>query len=123
MTKNDKSDYCQGFFGGYTASALLGSLPDSDAFTNAWISPASKQISSPSGLFAGFPSTCIVAGEAEIALDSMRTFRDRVVADVGEERVSYVETFGATHDFVGLSWCEPERTEALKAIGAWVKGL
>ncbi|KAJ7098382.1 Alpha/Beta hydrolase protein [Mycena epipterygia] len=58
---------------GYTARALLGALPKSELATNPYLSPASLALPDPRGLFAGFPRTCITAGDAEQTLDPMRT--------------------------------------------------
>lgn len=119
--RNARSDYCQSFFQGYSAKAILGNMPPDEAYTNPWISPASLMIADPRGQFAGFPRTCIVAGEAEFLVDSLHTLRDRFLADIGKERVAYIEIFGASHSFLSLVMQESERREALREIAAWVK--
>ncbi|KAI0309814.1 alpha/beta-hydrolase [Amylostereum chailletii] len=120
LERNTPSDYCRPFFDGYPAKALVGKMALDEASTNIWISPGSLKAQHVPGTFAGFPPTCINAGEAEFQLDSVATFRRRLVADIGAENVTYIETFGGTHDFIGLAMCEPERTEALREISAWV---
>ncbi|KAJ4480023.1 alpha/beta-hydrolase [Lentinula aciculospora] len=74
------------------------------------------------GWYTGFPRTCISAGDAEMQLNSIGTFRARLIRDIGEEKVTYIETVGGTHDFVGLTFHEPERTEALEMIASWIEG-
>ena len=75
------------------------------------------------GLFAGCPRTLVVAGGAETQRDSMRTLRDRLVADIGEARVRYVEIEAATHDVVGVPWCDEHTEAAFRTIGEWVAAL
>ncbi|KZT03149.1 alpha/beta-hydrolase [Laetiporus sulphureus 93-53] len=120
LNRNAATDYCGIFFKGYPGKSLLGNFPEKEALTNAWISPASLQLSRFEGLFTGFPSTYIVCGEAEIGLDAMRTFRDRLIGDIGETKVTYDEVKDATHDFITMSWHEPERSNILKIIGEWI---
>lgn len=40
---------------------------------------------------------------------------------IGSNHVTYIEAFGATYDFIGLSLHESERAEALLEIAAWMK--
>ncbi|TDL23188.1 hypothetical protein BD410DRAFT_814563 [Rickenella mellea] len=123
MVRNKDTDYCGNFFEGYTVRALLGKMPPGDIGTNAYMSPGSLRIANTDGMFKGFPPTCIVVGEGEIAYDSNVTFRDRMMADLGRDKVTWIESYGATHDFVNLPWFEPERTNALKEIGAWMNTI
>ncbi|KII83807.1 hypothetical protein PLICRDRAFT_46998 [Plicaturopsis crispa FD-325 SS-3] len=120
--RNQKSDYVEPFFRGYSARGLLGKLPPDDVYTNAWISPSSLRISKPDGIYEKFPRTCVVVGEGEIMMDAFQTLRERIVADIGEGNVTWIEEFGGTHDFVGLPF-EPERTRAWKKVGEWAKTL
>ncbi|KAI0037123.1 Alpha/Beta hydrolase protein [Vararia minispora EC-137] len=119
--RNATSDFCQPFFKGYTARALAGNMSLEDAMSNSWISPGSRRVEHNDGIYSGFPVTCIHAGEAEFQLDSMATFRKRLEENIEEGKVKYIETFGGTHDFIGFTTFEPERTEALKEIAAWVE--
>ncbi|GBE82694.1 alpha/beta-hydrolase [Sparassis crispa] len=124
MVRNAGTD-CVGaiFESGYTKAGLVGRLPASIAATSAWISPGSLKAEVVPGMFASMPQTCIVTGEVEMTLDPMRTLRDRMRADIGEERVVYIEGPGMTHDYLTAAWCEPERTDTLREIAAWVKKL
>jgi acetyl esterase/lipase len=122
---NTRSDCVHEVFtSGYTGRALLGSLPRDQLATNAWISPGSSQLSGDTkGLFVGLPTTRIVSGGAEMTLDPTRTLRDRLVVDIGEQEVTYIEVPDATHDIFTASWHEPERTDTPKEVGNWVGRL
>ncbi|KAJ7574266.1 alpha/beta-hydrolase [Mycena floridula] len=120
--RNQASDYGVPFFAlGYSRRSLLGKLPADTAITSPWISPGSRKLKPIENLFAGFPPTYILVGEAEIACDSIRTFRDRLCEDIGKDKVRYNEVMDATHDILAMTWFEPERTHALKDIASWLK--
>ena len=109
---------------GYARRALVGSLPEDVAATSAWISPGALNAEWRPGMFGGFPRTIMIAGGVECNLDAMRQARDRLVQDNGEERVTYVEFPDALHDFLLFGGVhDPERTDALHALGAWVQTL
>jgi len=123
--RNQRTDFSQSFFRGYTQRSLLGKLPTETAYVSPWISPASLKLPADvlKGMFKGFPRTYIVVGDGEVALDATRTLRDRMVAGMGENNVELLEVKDATHDIVTMRFFEPERTETLKLIGAWVDSL
>ncbi|EED83466.1 predicted protein [Postia placenta Mad-698-R] len=122
LTRNFQSDYTDRFFSsGYSLRALAGQLPLDLAATSAWTSPGARHAKITPGMFAGVPRTCIVSGGAEIALDAIRAFRARLEADVGTEGVTYIEVAGAAHDFLTVTWCEPERTNALREVATWAR--
>ncbi|KAF9501579.1 alpha/beta-hydrolase [Pleurotus eryngii] len=121
------SDYLDGVF--------IGPHGYGAAETNRYISPAAKNpmiFDSDSregtSLFNGFPRTFIVVGGAETLYDQIKTFIDRMVSDLGhgdgvkddEGKVAWYEAPDAVHDFLIFAWHEPERTDALKAIAAWI---
>jgi len=90
------------------------------ADTNRYVSPASKSPEVEGQVtFKGFPRTVILAGGAEILVDQIRTLKERMVRDLGEGMVEYVEAADAIHDYLALQQ-EPERTETLKRIGKWL---
>lgn len=121
MERNELTDCVRVILhSGYTARALLGSLPPSAIETNIWLSPASLKIPQVEGLFEGMPPTCMITGGAEQTLDAMLTLRDRIVADNGEDTLLYLEYPDATHDFIIAEWHEPERTESLAELTAWL---
>ncbi|KAJ7162238.1 alpha/beta-hydrolase [Mycena filopes] len=108
---------------GYTARALLGVLPETELATNMYLSPASLSLSNPHGLFAGFPPTCITAGDAEQTLDPMKTLRDRLTADNNEKDVRYLEYVDANHSFLTLPLFEPQRSQAYSDIARWIADI
>lgn len=120
------TDICMPFFETeYTARGLVGNLPAEAARTNAWISPASRELAEGTveGLFGGLPRTLVIVGGCETQRDSMRTFRDRLVKDIGEEQVKYVEIEGATHDVIGVPWYDDHSEAAFRTIGDWIASL
>jgi acetyl esterase/lipase len=91
------------------------------AASNCYISPACKSITTS---FKGFPRTFISAGGVETLYDCIVTLKNRMAADMGEGdgdgQVTFYEAPDAAHDYLALSWFEPERTETLQAIGKWL---
>ncbi|THG96269.1 hypothetical protein EW145_g7809 [Phellinidium pouzarii] len=90
---------------------------------NEYISPAYKDSGSRVGLFKDFPPAFISAGGVEILLDSIMTLRDRMVADMGADKVEALVTEDAFHAFMLATSFEPQRTQLLKAIANWVERL
>lgn len=124
MERNSRSDFVHTIFTSeYTKKALVGKLPVGTAETSPWISPASLHVEVTKGMLKGMPRTCIVSGAVEMTLDPMRTLRDRMRAELGEDAVVYIETPNATHDFFTASWSEPERTDTFKEVAQWVGSL
>jgi acetyl esterase/lipase len=112
----------------YAKNAFTGPHGMGAAETNPYISPASLH----PGLvvdFKKFPRTFIIAGGAEILYDAIKTYKDRMVADLGEGngvkpnegKVRYHEAPDAIHDYLAFPWHEPERTDTLREINEWVK--
>ncbi|KAF7433597.1 hypothetical protein PC9H_005558 [Pleurotus ostreatus] len=85
-----------------TATLCTTSLHDTPLALNLlaphpWTSPASLRLDHPKGLFVGLSPSLILAGAAEMSLDSMKkTLADRMRADMGTDLVTYVETANAT---------------------------
>jgi hypothetical protein len=124
MITNVRSDYTASWFKArYSVLSLLGkAIPESE-LDRPWLSPGSTMFRDDDpdieGVFTSFPNTMIVAGEAEMGRDSMRLLNDRMVKEMGKEKVVYLEVDDAPHDFTGGSMWEPQRTMALKAIAKW----
>ncbi|KAI9061123.1 alpha/beta-hydrolase [Trametes sanguinea] len=122
--RNALSDFVQGIVEiDYTARALRGQLPEDFVRKSLWISPGSRDAYWKPGAFAGLPPTMMLAGGAEQILDSILAVRDRMLQDLGKERLTYVEIPDAAHDILMMKWHEPERTEALVKIAEWVDRL
>lgn len=92
--------------------------------TNPYMSPASKALKEPPS-FRGWPRTFISCGGAEVLADPIRLLRDRMAADLNEsgkpDRLTYYEAPQGVHIYPAFSFFEPERTDTLKAIAAWVE--
>ncbi|KZV84715.1 alpha/beta-hydrolase [Exidia glandulosa HHB12029] len=124
MKVNHFCDYIYRVFAnGYTGRALLGLLPQSELATNAYLSPASLKLPHVPGRFGGFPPTCIIAGNAEVALDQMRIARHRISQDNDEGTVTYHEYPDAIHDWLTMSYFEPQGSAALADIQQWIVSL
>jgi len=122
MTRHQGSDFVYHFLkSGYTARALLGELPEEWLSQSVWLSPASKMLKNSERAFVDFPPTCILVGGDELALDSMRSLRDKMTMCNDEERIYYLEYPDAIHDFVLIPWHEPERSQALEDCTNWIK--
>ncbi|TFK55395.1 alpha/beta-hydrolase [Heliocybe sulcata] len=121
---NYYTDYVEPFIkSGLTKRGLLGSLPEEAASRNPWISPGSLNIQT-GGLFVDFPPTLIVASGAEQTVDGMRILYERLLKDNDAGRISWIEYTDTIHDFLCLTWHEPERSQALRHdIQAWVEQL
>ncbi|EMD35344.1 hypothetical protein CERSUDRAFT_116141 [Gelatoporia subvermispora B] len=124
MKRNSPTDYVQAIFRtDYTRRALLGNLPVETAATSIWISPGSRRVIKAPGAFATLPPTCMVTGGGEITLDPMHMLRDRLLEDMGEERLFYLEVPDASHDLFTATWHEPERTDGLRKVAEWVRKI
>lgn len=119
--KNANTDFVQEFYYGYPTRCQLGSLPREWAYLSPWISPASLNLPETKGLFKGFPPTFLITGGAECTLDAMRTLRDRMQDDLGNEKFEYLEVPDAMHAFVLLPWYTPENVETLTKMVEWEK--
>ncbi|KZO97106.1 alpha/beta-hydrolase [Calocera viscosa TUFC12733] len=106
----------------YTVHSLRGQLSVSEFSADPLCSPGSLNARPSPGSFEGMPKTFIHACGAELALDSIRTFRDRMWADNGKERVEYLETRDVTHDLLAI-WQEPERTRLLGVLSEWLRAF
>ena len=102
----------------YAKRAFLGPYGSEMAATNPYISPASLHPLAKAS-FTGFPRTFIQAGGAERLLDSIRTLRDKMVADMGEDEVTYYEAPDGVHDCL-IFPSDPVNPPILKAIQQWI---
>ncbi|PCH43961.1 alpha/beta-hydrolase [Wolfiporia cocos MD-104 SS10] len=108
-------------------TGVLGALPDvyaadlgHDALeSNPYLSPASLHLDAHS-LFEGFPRTFIDAGNAERFVGMCRTLKDRMVADLGEDKVTYCEPSDALHDHLLNPFEEDQNLQTLREISAWL---
>jgi len=109
----------------YCTGAYSGPHTQSACENNMYISPASKSIPERvvRGAFEGYPKTLIVSGSGEQLLDSIQTLKARMQADMGSEKLTYLEVEDAFHDFLAFTWAGPEREVCLDGIKEWGKSL
>ncbi|QRV95091.1 carbohydrate esterase family 10 protein [Ceratobasidium sp. AG-Ba] len=109
----------------YALRSFLGGVSCEEAATNPYISPGSLKLdpSTIGGLFAGFPPTYILSGEAELLVDEIRTLRRRMEADLSKEKLVFDEVLDAVHDFSVFPFWEPERSSAFQRIASWIQKL
>ncbi|EGO20645.1 hypothetical protein SERLADRAFT_477052 [Serpula lacrymans var. lacrymans S7.9] len=123
---NAESDFVGHLIGleNYSTFAFLGPHGKDGAETNMYISPASLHIEPT---FRGFPRTFLIAGEAEVFLDQIKTLRNRMVRDMGEGsdsgQVTYYEAPDSIHSPISLPWHEPERSDVYQHIAEWMDML
>ncbi|TFK53950.1 alpha/beta-hydrolase [Heliocybe sulcata] len=101
------------------AEIFCGALGLAEAEVNPYISPASTH-PSISVSFKNFPRTFILCGGSEVFRDQIRVLRDRMIRDMGEENAAYCEPADGIHDFLGMDWLEPERTNSWNEIAKWL---
>lgn len=105
-------------FGVHMRDLLLGPLPDLEAESNPYMSPLSPHIIDAPGAYRGYPNTYVVAGGAERLYDDAEALVQKLEAD-GVEVISDIPK-DAIHDFIIMTWHEPERTDVLKRVAAWI---
>lgn len=102
------------------ANWYLGPLGTEAGLSNRYISPASESPKLGKVSYKGFPRTFILGGGAEVLLDQIRLLASRMSEDMGPDMVEYLEQPLGMHDFVFLTWHEPERTDSFKRIAKWL---
>ena len=132
LTLNAKRDWLTPIHSGAiraSAKVFLGGRPEHIklAYRNPYISPASPVLlglspDSPTRTisFKGFPRTFIDNGRFETFYDQIRRLGEAMVEDLGREMVAYNEVDGATHDYLTIEWCDPDRTDTSKRILKWL---
>ncbi|KZV89924.1 alpha/beta-hydrolase [Exidia glandulosa HHB12029] len=122
MERNRPSDFVHTILNcGYSARSLLGDLPADTLRTSAYLALGGLHLDEEEAkMFAKFPPTCVIAGEAEQTLDAMRTLRERLV-DQGVH-VRYHEYQDAFHVPVILGHIgEPWKSMACRDIARWIE--
>ena len=102
------------------AGWYFGPLGFEAGISNRYISPASESPKLGTVSYKGFPRTFILGGGVEVLLDQIRLLAKRMIDDMGVDTVEYLEQPLGMHDFVFLTWHEPERTDSLKRISRWL---
>ncbi|KAK0461179.1 Alpha/Beta hydrolase protein [Desarmillaria tabescens] len=118
--KNSMTDYIGGMAESDYARKMFCGQNGKDAISvNPYMSPASIDPRMKVD-FKGFPRTFIVAGGAEVLLGVIRTLKERMVRDLGENKMGYYEAAEGIHDYVAFTEWEPERRETYKAVAEWL---
>lgn len=114
------SDFITAYDGGALAAseAFLGPHGLGFGARSAYVSPASAHPAVKSASYAGWPKTIIVSGGAEVLRDQIRVLYERMKKYMGDGVVYYEEP-DAMHDFLVFDWYEPQRSNALNAVGQW----
>ena len=111
------------------AMAFLGGRPEDIelAYRNPYISPASPILlgltpESPTRTvsFKGFPRTFIDYGGFDLLYDQILRLGNAMTEELGEETVVCNEVDGATHDYLAIDLCDPDRTDTSKKILKWL---
>lgn len=106
----------------YTREAdwYIGPLGSDAGLTNRYISPASESPNLGRLSYEGFPRTFILGGGVEVLVDQIRLLAKNMIDNLGYDRVEYLEQPLGMHDFLFLTWHEPERTQSLKRLSEWL---
>ncbi|KAL4248912.1 AB hydrolase superfamily protein [Abortiporus biennis] len=105
----------------YMADTYIGSMDRKILDTNPYLSPASRSPEMGKVSFEGFPKTFITVGDAEVMLDSVRYLKEKMVEDMGDEKVEYWEAPDSIHNFIVFGAPqEPERTQVLEKVAKWL---
>ncbi|THV02612.1 alpha/beta-hydrolase [Dendrothele bispora CBS 962.96] len=125
MTTNARSDFIGTFIQptDYCVRAVLGKLPKEEAEANIYISSASKNVKDSKGLFENFPDVALLYGSSEILVDVIHTLRDRLVQDLGKEKVLDIEEPDCPHVFSGMHLHDKAKQNAFSKLGRWYKDL
>ncbi|EJT96969.1 alpha/beta-hydrolase [Dacryopinax primogenitus] len=138
LYRNYKTDYLLGLeesMGSYSVHAYCGGVSP----WCPWISPGSLRPGEPfpgseeeraqiyvgaedwdDASFLHWPRTLLIPGSVEMIIDEIRTLKGKMMRD--RVRLTYREWEGCPHDFMTMWFMEPERTQMLRFIGAWIDG-
>lgn len=116
---NHATDHADSMFYGPIEYAVKAFVGPHDAKTNVYLAPASRYLEGKVS-FKGFPRIFMNAGGKERLRDPTRLLRDRVIKDLGEENVTYIEPAEVAHMHTALPFMEPERSNTLKQADEWI---
>ncbi|KAF8572609.1 alpha/beta-hydrolase, partial [Ramaria rubella] len=84
--RNEASDFVKVILTSqYTSRSLFGNIPPTEAESNPYLCPGSTKLAEETGQYQGFPATCFVTGGAEMTLDGMKSMRDAMARDIGDQ--------------------------------------
>jgi len=111
--------------------AFLGNRPDEivNAKRYVYSSPASPYLlgltsdsTTRKVSFEGFPRTWLDFGGSEVLRDQIKRLQVAMEEDLGENRFRSNECPGGIHGYIVFEWFQPERSENMRKIAAWVEG-
>jgi len=110
--------------------AFLGNKPDEIANANRHVysSPASPYLmglTSDSATrkvsFKNFPRTWLDFGGSEVLRDQIKRLGVAMEGDLGKEKFKLNECPGGVHGYIAFEWFQPERSENMRKIAAWLE--
>lgn len=109
----------------YATGAFTSAYGPQICEDNIFISPASLNLPEKvmKGAFEGYPKTLIISGTGEQLLDSIETLAERMQADMGKDKCTYLPVEDAFHDFLAFDWSGQDRIVCLDGIAEWVKSI
>ena len=111
--------------------AFLGNQPGEIASAKHYVysSPASQYLLglTPESTtrkiwFKDFPRTWLGFGGSEVLRDQIRRLGVATEEDLGKDKFVLNECPGGIHGYIGFDWYEPERSESMREIAAWLEG-
>ena len=117
---------------GRIVKAFLGYRPDEieNAERHVYSAPASPYLlgltsdsTTRKVWFKDFPPTWIDFGGSEVLRDQIRRLGMAMEEDLGKGKFVMNECPGGVHDYVMFDWYEPERSESMRKIAAWLEDV
>ena len=112
-----------------TIRAFIGNEPDeiATAERSPYLSPASPYLLANSATqkisFKEFPRTWLDFGGSEVLRTQIKRLAVAMEEDLGKEKFISNECPGGVHGYITLDWFEPEKSENMKKVAKWLKGL
>jgi acetyl esterase/lipase len=116
----------------HAVKAFLGSKPGEieDAKHCVYSSPASPYLlglapdsTARKVSFKDFPRTWLGFGGSEVLRDQIRRLGVAMEEDLGKDRFVLDECPGGIHGYISFDWYEPERSENMIKIAAWLEDV
>lgn len=112
----------------HAIEAFLGHRPDEVANLkhSVYWSPASRVLLTESAMarkisFKDFPRTWVDFGGSEVLRSQIIRLAHAMEEDLGKDNFILNECPGGIHGYITFEWFEPERSENMKKIAAWLE--
>ena len=111
--------------------AFLGNGPDeiANAKRHVYTSPGSPYLlgltsesTTRKVSFKNFPRTWLDFGGSEVLHDQIKRLRVAMEEDLGRDRFGSNECPRGVHGYIAFEWYQPERTESMGKVAAWLEG-